>query len=415
MANPQPRAFRAVRPASHARRYTCALPSYDQVLQGLRASQREISDAELELELEAQRVTLIDVREPDEHAAGAISGARWIPRGFLEARVAAAAPDLTQPIVLYCAGGHRSLFAARSIGELGYTNVRSLAGGFGAWKAAGRAWVAPAVLRADQAQRYARHVMLPEVGLAGQQKLLAARVVCVGAGGLGSPATMYLAAAGVGTLVLIDDDVVDASNLQRQILHGTDRLGAAKVDSAEQTLRRLNPDVTIVKHPVRLTAANALALLAGADAIVDGADNFATRYLVNDVALKLGIAVVHASIYRFEGQLTVFTAMGGPCYRCLYPQPPPPALAPSCAEAGVLGVLPGVIGVLQATEVIKLVLGIGRSLAGRLVLYDALEARFRELKLRRDPACPTCAEGVDRAALPLIDYQQFCAAPARTR
>ncbi len=397
------------------------MASYDQILQGLRASLRETSGAELAVE--AQRVTpgrtaglmIIDVREPDEYAAGAIPGARWIPRGFLESRITAAAPDLAQPIVLYCAGGHRSLFAARSLGELGYTNVRSLADGFAGWKAAGHAWTVPAVLSAEQTQRYARHVMLPEVGLAGQQKLLGARVVCIGAGGLGSPAALYLAAAGVGTLVVIDDDVVDASNLQRQILHGTDRIGAAKVDSAEQTLRRLNPDVRVVKHAVRLTSANALALLAGADAIVDGTDNFATRYLVNDAALRLGVAVVHASIYRFEGQLTVFAATGGPCYRCLYPAPPPRELAPSCAEAGVLGVLPGVIGVLQATEAVKLVLGIGRSLAGRLVLYDALEARFRELKLRRDPACPTCGEGVDRATLPLIDYEQFCAAPARSR
>ena len=417
MANPRRAGFAPAGAEARARRYTCVVASYDQVLQGLRSTLGEISSTELVSEARgvAPGPTIIDVREPDEYAAGAIPGARWIPRGFLESRIAAAAPDLAQPIVLYCAGGHRSLFATRSLGELGYTNVRSLADGFAGWKAAGQTWIVPAVLSTEQTQRYARHVMLPEVGLAGQQKLLGARVVCIGAGGLGSPAALYLAAAGVGTLVVIDDDIVDASNLQRQVLHGTDRIGMPKVDSAEQTLRRLNPDVKVVKHAARLTSANALGLLAGADVIVDGSDNFATRYLVNDAALRLAIAVVHASIYRFEGQLTVFAATGGPCYRCLYPAPPPPELAPSCAEAGVLGVLPGVIGVLQATEAIKLVLGIGRPLAGRLVLYDALEARFRELKLRRDPACPTCGEGIDRAALPLIDYEQFCAAPARSR
>ena len=389
------------------------MATYDEVLQGLRAAIPEVTDFDL---ADARRVTpaltLVDVREADEHVQGAIPGATWIPRGFLEMRISQAAPDLAQPIVVYCAGGVRSLFAARSLVELGYSNVRSLAGGFRGWKVAGHAWEAPAVLRADQEARYARHVLLPEVGTAGQLALLGARVVCVGAGGLGSPSAMYLAAAGVGPLALIDDDVVDASNLQRQILHGTDRIGAAKVDSAEQTLRRLNPDVKIVKYQARLTSANALELLAGADVIVDGADNFATRYLVNDVALKLDIPVVHASIYRFEGQLTVFPGAGGPCYRCLYPEPPPPELSPACSEAGVLGVLPGVMGVLQATEAIKLILGIGHTLAGRLVVYDALEARFRELKLRRDPTCKTCGEGVDRLALPLIDYDQFCAAPA---
>jgi molybdopterin/thiamine biosynthesis adenylyltransferase len=255
--------------------------------------------------------------------------------------------------------------------------------------------------------------MLPEVGVAGQKKLLASKIVCIGAGGLGSPSSMYLAAAGVGTLGMIDDDVVDASNLQRQILHGTDRLATPKVDSAERTLKNLNPDVVVDKHRVRLTSANALELLAGYDVIIDGADNFATRYLVNDVALRLGKPVVHASIFRFEGQMTVFPATGGPCYRCLYPEPPPQEEAPSCAEAGVLGVLPGTLGVLQATEAIKLVLGLGETLAGRLLVYDALKARFRELKLRRDPKCPTCGDGVDRAAIKLVDYEQFCSAPRR--
>jgi molybdopterin/thiamine biosynthesis adenylyltransferase len=316
-------------------------------------------------------------------------------------------------VVIYCASGTRSIFAQRTLAELGYTNARSLAGGFSAWKRAGLPWQMPATLRPDQELRYSRHTLLPEVGVEGQRKLLAAKIVCIGAGGLGSPSSMYLAAAGVGTLGMIDDDVVDASNLQRQILHGTDRLQTPKVDSAEKTLTNLNPDVKVEKHRARLTSANAIDLLGRYDVIIDGADNFATRYLVNDVALKLGKPVVHASIFRFEGQITVFPAGGSPCYRCLYPQPPPPEDAPSCAEGGVLGVLPGTMGVLQATEAIKLILSLGDTLAGRLLVYDAILTRFRELKLRRDPKCPTCGDGVDRSAIQLVDYEQFCAGPKR--
>jgi molybdopterin/thiamine biosynthesis adenylyltransferase len=312
---------------------------------------------------------------------------------------------------LYCASGTRSVLAARSLTELGYTNVRSLAGGFTGWKRAGLPWEQPISLRPDQEIRYSRHTLLPEVGIAGQLKLLGAKVLCIGAGGLGSPSSMYLAAAGIGTIGVVDDDVVDASNLQRQILHGTDRVGIAKVESAETTLRALNPDVRVDKHRTRITSDNALALIAPYDVIVDGADNFATRYLVNDAALRLGKPVIHASIFRFEGQITVFPAAGSPCYRCLFPRPPPAEDAPSCAEAGVLGVLPGIMGVLQATEAIKLVLGLGETLAGRLVIYDAIKTRFRELKLRRDPSCPTCGDGVDRSQIPLIDYEQFCAGP----
>jgi sulfur-carrier protein adenylyltransferase/sulfurtransferase len=378
--------------------------SYDALLRDLRGKTPEIDVPGLV----ATQAVIIDCREADEHAQGAIPNAVWIPRGYLEQRIERAVADRAAPIVIYCASGNRSLFATRSLTELGYTNVRSLAGGFTAWKRSGQPWQVPASLRPDQDTRYSRHVLLPEVGLAGQTKLLASKVACIGAGGLGSPASMYLAAAGVGTLGMIDDDVVDASNLQRQILHGTDRLGTPKVDSAAQTLRNLNPDVRVVKHALRLRSDNALEVLAPYDVIVDGADNFATRYLVNDVALRLGKPVVHASIFRFEGQLTVFPAGGAPCYRCLFPEPPPAAEAPSCAEAGVLGVLPGVIGVLQATEAIKLVLGLGSSLAGRLVVYDALAARFTELRLRRDPKCPTCADTVDRAQIPLVDYDQFC-------
>ncbi len=387
------------------------MAGYDSLLKDLRGSLPEIEPAGLSA-LTTQPV-IIDCREADEYAQGALANAVWIPRGFLESKIEREVPDRDAPIVVYCAGGSRSLFATRTLHELGYTNVKSLAGGFGGWKKAGQPWVTPATLRADQETRYSRHVLLPEVGLKGQQKLLAAKVVCIGAGGLGSPSSMYLAAAGVGTIGLIDDDVVDVSNLQRQILHGNDRLGTLKVDSAERTLKNLNPDVKVVKHVTRIVADNAEALLAPYDVIIDGADNFATRYLVNDIALRLGKPVVHASIFRFEGQLTVFPATGSPCYRCLYPQPPPPEDAPSCAEGGVLGVLPGTMGTLQATEAIKLILGIGTTLAGRLLIYDALAAKFREMKLRRDPKCPTCGDGVDRKAIELVDYEQFCAAPKR--
>ncbi len=387
------------------------MPSYDALLRDLRTKTPETDVAALQTQL--GKVALIDCREADEHAQGAIPGAVWIPRGFLEARIEKSVADREAPIIVYCASGNRSLFAQRTLAELGYANVKSLAGGFTAWKRAGLPWEMPLSLRADQETRYSRHVLLPEVGIAGQMKLLKSKVVCIGAGGLGSPSSMYLAAAGIGTLGLIDDDVVDASNLQRQILHGTDRLQTPKVDSAEKTLTNLNPDVRIEKHRARITSANAIDLLGRYDVIIDGADNFATRYLVNDVALKLGKPVIHASIFRFEGQLTVFPAAGGPCYRCLYPEPPPPEDAPSCSEGGVLGVLPGVMGVLQATEAIKIILGLGETLAGRLLVYDALKTKFRELKLRRDPRCPTCGEGVDRSAIALVDYEQFCAAPRR--
>jgi molybdopterin/thiamine biosynthesis adenylyltransferase/rhodanese-related sulfurtransferase len=387
--------------------------TFDTLLRELRGKTSEIEPPVLDAALRdaGKRPALIDVREPDEHAGGMIPGTVHIPRGFLELRIERNVPDRGTPVVLYCQSGTRSVLAARSLAELGYTQVSSLAGGFTGWKRAGLPWQQPLALRPDQETRYSRHTLLPEVGVAGQLKLLGAKVLCIGAGGLGSPSSMYLAAAGIGTIGMIDDDVVDASNLQRQILHGTDRVGVAKVESAETTLRALNPDVRVDKHRTRITSDNALALIAPYDVIVDGADNFATRYLVNDVALRLGKPVIHASIFRFEGQITVFPAGGSPCYRCLFPKPPPAEEAPSCAEAGVLGVLPGIMGVLQATEVIKLVLGLGETLAGRLVVYDAIKTRFRELKLRRDPACPTCGDGVDRTKIPLIDYEQFCAGP----
>ena len=385
------------------------MPTYRDWLSRITKETPEIDVPGLQAQLgSADRPALIDVREPDEYAQGFIPGARWITRGRLEQRIEDAVPDREKPIVLYCATGARSVMSARSLRELGYAKVASLAGGFGAWKRAGLAFDMPATLTADQQMRYSRHTMLPEVGEAGQVKLLKSKILCLGAGGLGSPSSMYLAAAGVGTLGMVDDDVVDASNLQRQILHSTDRVGVHKVESAARTLGGLNPDVKVVQHRARLDTSNALEIMAGYDVIVDGADNFQARYLVNDAALKLGIPVVHASIFRFEGQLTVFPGEGGPCYRCLYPSPPPPEEAPSCAEAGVLGVLPGVMGVLQATEAVKLLLGKGTSLAGRLLVYDALKAKFRELKLRRDEACPTCGVGVDRSKIELIDYDQFC-------
>jgi molybdopterin/thiamine biosynthesis adenylyltransferase/rhodanese-related sulfurtransferase len=351
---------------------------------------------------------LIDVREKDEWSEGFIPGARWIPRGFLELRIEDQIPEPSSEIVLYCAGGNRSALAARSLAELGYTNVKSMAGGFSAWKRAGLTFDRPYVMTQEQSLRYARHTMLPEVGEAGQVKLLKSKVLCLGAGGLGSPSGLYLAAAGVGTIGFVDDDVVDASNLQRQILHATDRVGLPKVESARRAIAGLNPDVKVVPHQTRLSSENVLDIIKDYDLIVDGADNFPTRYLLNDAALKLGKPVVHASIYRFEGQVTTFIPYEGPCYRCLYPSPPPADMAPSCQEAGVLGVLCGVIGSLQANEAIKILLGIGKPLNGRLLMFDALGLKFREMKLRRDPTCPTCGEGVKPENIELIDYQEFC-------
>ncbi|HVV82310.1 MAG TPA: molybdopterin-synthase adenylyltransferase MoeB [Kofleriaceae bacterium] len=376
-------------------------------LQRIRGAVREIDVAGLAAALAGGAPpVVIDVREPDETAAGVVPGALAIPRGLLELRIEAAVADRERPIVLLCAGGTRSLLAAATLADLGYRDVVSLAGGMTAWLAGGQPLDQGGLTPAQRA-RYSRHLLLPEVGEAGQRKLLAGKVVCIGAGGLGSPASLYLAAAGVGTLGLVDDDVVDASNLQRQVVHATDRIGVPKVDSAARTLAGLNPDVKVVGHKVRLTADNALDLLAAYDVVIDGADNFATRYLVNDVALRLGKPVVHASVFRFEGQLTVFPAGGRPCYRCLYPEPPPPGAAPSCQEAGVLGVLPGALGVLQATEALKLLLGM-TTIAGRLLVWDAVRSRFRELGLRRDPRCPTCGDGVDPSAIELIDYAGFC-------
>jgi molybdopterin/thiamine biosynthesis adenylyltransferase/rhodanese-related sulfurtransferase len=354
----------------------------------------------------------LDVRERDEWDEGHLPDAVFVPRGNLESRIDQAVPDRDRPIVAYCAGGSRSAFAAKTLGELGYTDVVSLAGGFTEWKRSGfPVTVDEGGLDARQRTRYSRHLLIPEVGEAGQQKLLASRVLLIGAGGLGSPAALYLAAAGVGRIGIVDADVVDETNLQRQIVHSTQRLGEAKVRSAKATIEALNPDVDVVAYEERLDSENVDRILAdGWDVIVDGADNFPTRYLVNDASVWHGIPVVHGSIYRFEGQVTVFRPGGdepGPCYRCLFPQPPPPELAPSCAEGGVLGVLPGVIGSLQANETIKLALGIGDPLVGRLLLFDALAAEFSEVTLRRDPQCPVCGE--HPTITEYVDYVEFCA------
>ncbi len=350
---------------------------------------------------------LIDVREGDEWAEGHLPGATWVPRGKLELRIEDLVPERETDLVLYCAGGTRSALAAQALQALGYTRVRSMAGGFGAWKRAGQPIEKPYVMTVAQKSRYARHLLLSEVGEKGQEKLLQAKVLLIGAGGLGAPAGLYLAAAGVGTMGFVDDDVVDESNLQRQVIHNTRRVGVPKVESAAQTIADLNPDVKVVQHRVRLSSANVLEIIKDYDLIVDGTDNFPTRYLLNDASLMLRKPVVNASIFAFEGQVTVFHPFVGPCYRCLYPEPPPPDMAPSCNEAGVLGVLPGVIGVVQATEAVKLILGIGKPLVGRLLQYDALHMKFREFKLPRDPHCVTCSEGAK--PIELIDYEQFCA------
>ncbi len=334
----------------------------------------------------AKGALVLDVREPDEYDQGALPDAIHIPRGHLEAQVEGKLLDKHAQVVVYCAGGVRSAFAAKTMAELGYTDVLSVAGGFGKWKDEGRPWKTPVTLTAEQRNRYQRHLLLPEVGVAGQAKLLESKVLMLGAGGLGSPAAMYLAAAGVGTIGIVDMDEVDASNLQRQILHNIDRIGDRKVDSAKKTLTLLNPDVDVVTYDTRLDAGNIMDIIAGYDVIVDGADNFPSRYLLNDASVKLGIPVVHGSIFRFEGMVSVFHPLQGPTYRDMVPEPPPAELAPSCAEAGVLGVLPGIVGSIQALEVIKLLLNLGEPLVGRILSVDTTDMTFRTFNLRADPA-----------------------------
>ena len=387
------------------------MPTYRELLQQVKGEIDEIDASrarELIDETERERApAIVDVREREEWDEGHIPGAVHVPRGHLESRIERAAPDKSRPVLLYCAAGNRSAFAAKTLEELGYEHVVSLAGGFTDWKRNGYPYEVPEALDDAKRRRYSRHLLIPEVGEEGQLRLLQSRVLLIGAGGLGSPASLYLAAAGVGTLGIVDDDAVDETNLQRQIVHSTERLGDSKAESAKRTIEALNPDVTVKAFKERLTSENVDRILGeGWDVIVDGADNFPTRYLLNDASVWHRIPVVHGSIYRFEGQVTVFKPFEGPCYRCLFPQPPPPELAPSCAEGGVLGVLPGVIGSLQANEALKLALGIGDPLVGRLQMFDALAGEFTEIRLRRDPECPVCGE--NPTITDYIDYVEFC-------
>ncbi|HEY2303837.1 MAG TPA: molybdopterin-synthase adenylyltransferase MoeB [Acidimicrobiales bacterium] len=382
------------------------MPSFRDLLQETKSRIREVTTAEAAEAIGQPGTVVLDVREADEYEQGTLPGAIHIPRGFLESQIEGKVTDRAAPIVVYCAGGTRSAFAAETLGQLGYGDVVSMAGGFNRWKDEGRDWRTPATLTPEQRNRYQRHILLPEVDVAGQQRLLDSKVLLIGAGGLGSPAALYLAAAGVGTLGIIDMDVVDASNLQRQILHNMDRIGERKVDSAKKTLTSLNPDVNVVTYDVRLGADNVLQIFDGYDVIVDGTDNFPTRYLVNDASLKLDIPVVHGSIFRFEGQASVYLPHQGPCYRCQVPEPPPAELAPSCAEAGVLGVLPGIIGSIQAMEAIKLLLDLGDPLVGRLLAYDALEESFRTFRVNRDPECAACS--IPKEQLVIAEYDDLC-------
>jgi molybdopterin/thiamine biosynthesis adenylyltransferase/rhodanese-related sulfurtransferase len=381
------------------------MPSYRDLLSQTKS---EISELDAAQARALEDAVWVDVRELDEWQEGHLPGAVHVPRGFLESRIETVATDRSQPVVLYCASGGRSAFAAKSLADLGYTNAHSLAGGFTDWKRNGLEVVMPRTLSPERRTRYSRHLLIPEIGEEGQLKLLDARILLIGAGGLGSPASLYLAAAGIGTLGIVDADIVDETNLQRQIAHSLDTLGMPKVDSAKRAINALNPDVNVVTYRERLTSENIDRILDdGWDMIVDGADNFPTRYLVNDASVWRGIPVVHGSIYRFEGQVTVFKPHEGPCYRCLFPEPPPPELAPSCAEGGVLGVLPGIVGSLQTNEAIKLAAGIGDSLVGRLLLLDALSTEFTEVRIERRADCPVC--GDHPTITEYIDYVEFCA------
>jgi molybdopterin/thiamine biosynthesis adenylyltransferase/rhodanese-related sulfurtransferase len=379
----------------------------------VRAPIEEIEPFEAEQEIEGGDVVLIDVREPHEHQESHLDGDTLVPPALLKDEIGAAAPDKSARTILYCRSGNRSAIAAAQMEGMGYEDVASMAGGILAWQEQGLPVVAVEGMSPEQRDRYSRHTLLPEVGVEGQLKLLDAKVLLLGAGGLGAPTALYLAAAGIGTLGLVDDDLVDASNLQRQVIHNTERIGESKTSSARATIEALNPDVKVVEHNTRLDASNILDVIRDYDVIVDGADNFPTRYLLNDASVRLRKPVVSASILSFDGQISTFVPFEGPCYRCLYPTPPPAELAPSCSANGVLGVMAGTMGTLQANEVIKLVLGVGDPLVGRLLLYEALGTRFTELKVRRDPNCPICGE--DAPEIPesemgkFPDYDAFCA------
>jgi molybdopterin/thiamine biosynthesis adenylyltransferase/rhodanese-related sulfurtransferase len=393
-------------------------PSGAEVIRQIKSQVEELDPSEVKAAVatgNGDGPVLVDVRESTEWDAGHIPGAKHVPRGYLESRIEGVIGDRSRHVVLYCASGQRSALAAHTLKDLlGYEHVSSMTGGITLWKDRGYDVQVPKSLTPEQRERYSRHLLVPEIGLEGQTKLLESKVLLLGAGGLGSPTALYLAAAGVGTLGIVDDDEVDLSNLQRQVIHTTDRIGVAKVDSAEESVKAINPDVEVVKYKTRLDASNIMEIIQGYDVIVDGVDNFPTRYLLNDATVRLGIPVVSASILGFDGQLSVFKPHDGPCYRCLYPVPPPAELAPSCGANGVLGVLPGTMGLLQATEVIKLVTGAGEPLVGRLLLYEALGATFTELKVRRDPDCPICskdpAEISDSEMGVFPDYEAFCAA-----
>jgi len=389
-------------------------PSSAELLRQVKSQIDEVDPAEVN-ELIDEGAAIIDVRETDEVAAGHLPGAKHIPRGYLESRIEGAVPDRDAHVILYCASGNRSAYGARTLEQdLGYTNVSSMKGGIALWKDRGYEVQVPRTLTQEQRERYSRHTLIPEIGAEGQQRLLDAKVLLLGAGGLGSPTALYLAAAGVGTLGIVDDDEVDLSNLQRQVIHSTQRIGIPKVDSAEESIHALNPDVNVVKYQTRIDASNIMEIIEGYDVIVDGVDNFPTRYLLNDATVRLKIPVVSASILGFDGQLSVFKPYDGPCYRCLFREPPPAELAPSCGANGVLGVLPGTMGLLQATEVIKLILEIGEPAIGRLLLYDALGATLTEVKVHRDPECPICSrppEEISDEELGVFpDYEAFCAA-----
>ena len=385
-------------------------PSGAEVLRQIKSRIPEVDPADVRDQL-GNGAVVIDVREAEEWSTGHIPGAKHVPKSYLESRIEGSAPDRDQHVILYCQSGNRSAWAARTlIDDLGYGNVESMTGGITLWKDRGYDVEQPRTLTAEQRDRYSRHLLLPEVGIEGQQKLLDAKVLLLGAGGLGSPTALYLAAAGVGTLGIVDDDTVDLSNLQRQVIHNSQRVGVPKVDSAEETITALNPDVQVNKYPVRLGPSNIMDILPGYDIVVDGLDNFPTRYLLNDASVRLQIPVVSAAILGFEGQLSVFKPHeGGPCYRCLYPEAPPPGVVPTCSEAGVFGAVTGVMGTLQATEVLKELLGIGETMSGRLLVWDALATRFRTIKLRPDPACVACGPEAT-----LKDLSAHSAAPAPT-